>query len=223
MSVLETTTHARAGARSPGLRGILFVCGIAGVLCTPDPGWAHDDAAPRGRVLFESTFSESEQPGMTFDREGVWSIRDGVLHGVLPDEKQKRSFAYIGEETWTDYSVDVDVSGIRGVDKGLAVRMEGSKAVVVDLRGGNYADLLVYRGYSRLGREPLPNHNGEWNHLRVEVEGARYRVLVDGKLVIDRLEYHDKRPRGRIALVAYTGGVGECELVFDNVVVRDLR
>lgn len=223
MTVCQDRPQPRTPPRGVPLGRVLLVCGLAAGLWGPAGVRADTEAASRGHVLFESDFSQTEQPGITFDQEGVWSVRDGVLHAALPDEKQKRSFAYIGEESWTDYSVDLDVMGIRGVDKGIAVRMEGGKAVVVDLRSGDYGDVIVYRGFARLGHEPFPNRNGEWHHLRVEVEGGRYRVWVDGRLQVDRLERRDRRPQGRIALVAYTGGVGQCEVVYDNVVVRDLR
>jgi hypothetical protein len=175
-----------------------------------------------GRVIFSQDFSQSVAPGLQFDREGVWSVVDGHLQAVLPNERQKRSFAYLGSEDWTDYSVDLDVCGLRGVDKGVAVRMQGGKAVVVDLRGPGYGDVLMYRGYAKLGHHAAPNPNGTWNRLRIEVLGARYRVFVNGQLAIDFSERHNKRPRGRIALVAYTGGAGQCEVLYDNLVVCEL-
>lgn len=176
-----------------------------------------------GPIVFSEDFARLIPSGIQFDREGVWSVEDGHLRAVLPDKKQRRSFAYLGSEDWTDYSVDLDICGLRGADKGVAVRVQGGKAVVVDLRGAEYGDVLVYRGYSKLGHHAAPNPNGSWNHMRIEVRGQHYRVHVNGRLVIDFKEKRNKRPRGRIALVAYTGGAAQCEVLYDNVVVRELR
>ncbi len=174
-------------------------------------------------VLLAADFSSPSLDGWTFDRARVWSARGGRLRARLPDAKQEKSFAYFGSESWRNYAVDLDLCALRGVDKGVAVRVQGEEGVGVDLRGRGYNDVLMYRGYRRLGRATARNRGGQWHHLRVEVRGGRYRVYVNGRLKIDYLDESDQRPGGRLALAAYTGGAGECEVLYDNVVVRALR
>src|SRR5213593_1089848 len=88
---------------------------------------------PTGEVLFADDFSDGDLQGWKADRLGVWSVRRGVLRGDLPDERQLHSFLYAGSPDWTDYAVDVDACGMRGVDKGVAVRaVEGLSGIVVD-------------------------------------------------------------------------------------------
>ena len=112
---------------------------------------------------------------------------------------------------------------MRGVDKGVAVRVEGQKSAVgVDLRGPGYQDVLMHVREWPLGRARALNPNGAWNHLRVEARGQRFQVWVNGALAIDRTDARRARPNGRIALAAYTGGVGECTVYFDNVVVTEV-
>jgi hypothetical protein len=205
----------------PGVpRGLATTVAWA-VLALAAQGWFASPARG-GDVIFEEDFSGSAPTGLHYDREKVWSVWNGHLRAILPDAKQQRSFAYFGSPDWKDYSVDLDVCGLRGVDKVVAVRVEGTKAVVVDLRGPGLGDVIMYRGYTRLGRHEVECPNGTWNHLRIEAQGPRYRVFVNGQLAIEFSERRNKRPRGRLALVAYTGGAGECEVVFDNVVVRAL-
>lgn len=176
-----------------------------------------------GKNLAAERFSGSSLPsGWKFDREGVWSIRNGRLRAALPDKKQEKSFAFLGSEGWQNYAVELDVRQVRGVDKGLAVRVQGEEGVGVDLRGGEYQDIVMYRGYSQLGKARAPNRNGRWYRLRVEVKGNQYRVFVGRKLAIDVVDEGNKSPAGRIALAAYTGGAGECEVLYDNLVVRSL-
>jgi hypothetical protein len=154
----------------------------------------------------------------------VWSVRDGHLRAELPHEKQRRSFAYVGSPDWKDYSVDVDVYGLAGVDKGLAVRVGDERhGVGIDLRAARYNDIVVYRGFELWARAPKPNVNGTRYHIRVEVRRNRYRAYVDGDLVVDYTDESNSRPRGRVALAAYTGGVAECLVLYDNFEVRTLE
>ena len=178
--------------------------------------------APSGTVLFSDDFAKSALDRWDADREQVWRPLRGLLRADLPDRKQEHSFLYAGSESWTDYALEVDVCAMRGVDKGVVVRVEKESGIGVDLRGPGYQDVLLHRKEWPLGRARVANANGVWHHVRVEARGHRYRVWVDQKLVLDREDGKRSRPRGRIALAAYTGGVGECTVYYDNVVVTTL-
>jgi hypothetical protein len=112
---------------------------------------------------------------------------------------------------------------MRGVDKGVIVRVRGEAGTGVDLRGGSYQDVLMYQREGSMGRAGATNANGTWNHLRVEARGNRFRVFVNGELKLDHTDVRNARPAGRLALPAYTGGVGQCTVFYDNVVVTSLR
>lgn len=187
------------------------------------PPTAPRKVRPPGRVLFEDDFSSRALEGWSPDRREVWKVRGGALRAVLPDRKQEHSFIYAGEEDWTNYTLDVDVCGMRGVDKGVAVRVEGESGVGVDLRGPGYQDVLLHRRQWPMGKARVLNANGTWHHLQVEARATRFRVSVDGRLVLERTDPHNARPRGRIGLAAYTGGVGESTVYYDNVVVTALE
>jgi len=176
--------------------------------------------APADSVLFADDFRtlDAWQP----DRDGVWSVTDGVLCGHPPDGRQERSFVVTGNEDWHDYAVDVDVCQLRGVDKGVAVCVRGRRGVAVDLRGGSYQDVLLYRQEVPLGSAKVANADSVWHHLRVETRGARYTVLVNGTRVLERRDLLHMMRRGRIALAAYTGGRGECAVYYANLVVTRL-
>lgn len=172
--------------------------------------------------LFRDEFANADLAAWTPDRPGVWSVRRGMLRADLPDQKQVRSLLYAGDTSWTDVAVDVDVCMMRGVDKGVVVRVLGEVGMGVDLRGGTYQDVVMYQREWPMGRAKATNANGTWNHLRVEAQGDRYRVYVNGELKIERVDARANRRRGRIALPAYTGGVGQCTVYYDNVIVRAL-
>jgi hypothetical protein len=177
--------------------------------------------APPADTLFADDFSAGLarwQP----DDATAWSVWRGMLRADLPDGRQQRSFIYAGSETWTDYAVELDVCMMRGVDKGVIVRVEGESGIGVDLRGQAYQDVLLHRREWPLGKTSVTNANGVWHRLRIEAEGHRYRVFVNGQLALDRRDKAEARPRGRIALPAYTGGGGECTVYYDNVIVTPL-
>lgn len=176
----------------------------------------------RGTLLFSDNFDDGGLAGWTADRSGVWKVRRGMLGAVLPDANQERSFLYAGSDQWEDYAVELDVCAMRGVDKGVVVRVEGESGIVVDLRGPGYQDVVLHRREWPMGKARVNNGNAVWHHLRVEARGHRYRVWVNGALALDRTDSRKSRPRGRIALAAYTGGTGQCTVYYDNVVVVGL-
>lgn len=179
---------------------------------------------PGGEVMMSSSFhSESSLERWTPDRHGVWTLAHGALRAQLPDKKQARSFIYAGSEDWGAYAVDVDVCQTRGVDKGVVVRARGGRGVGVDLRGPGYHDVLLHLQDSRLGRAAIRNDNDVWHHIRIEALDSRYKVYVDGRLLIDQSDPRKATRHGRIALAAYTGGDGKCTVYYDNVVVTALR
>ncbi len=178
-------------------------------------------ALPDSGVLFHDDFSSGNLKGWSRDSSGAWSVWHHMLRADLPDRKQARAFLYAGSEKWRDYALDFDVCGIRGVDKGAAVRVDDESGFAVDLRGGAYQDVVAYLREWPLGRARAINANATWNHVRIEAKGERYRVFVNGELKIARND--GRRSNGRIALAAYTGGVGQCTAYFDNVVVTKLE
>ncbi len=188
------------------------------------PPLAPRSLPPAGRVLFRDDFSDRSLANWEADREGVWSIHAGTLRGDLPDRKQERSFLFAGPESWTNYALDLDVLGMRGVDKGIAVRVQEKKTGLgIDLRGPGYQDVIANVREWPIGKARVVNGNAVWHHLRVEVRGQSLRVWVNGTLLIDRTDVRRMPPSGRIALAAYSGGVGECTVYYDNVIVTELK
>lgn len=180
-------------------------------------------APPRSGVLFADDFRDGDLKSWVTDREQVWSVHRGMLRAELPDQRQERSFIYVGSEDWTNYAVDLDVCQMRGVDKGLVVRVNGEKGIGADLRGPGYHDLVLYRSQWPLGKAPAANGNAMWHHLRIEAREHRYRVFVNGRLTLEKRDPRRSHASGRIALPAYTGGIGECTVYYDNVVVTALE
>src|SRR5262249_23086001 len=156
--------------------------------------------------------------GWSADKPSAWSVRDGVLRAQLPNEKQARAFLYAGDSTWVDYALDFDVCGMRGADKGCAGRVTtGKKGLGLDLRGARLDDLKMYVNEFPVGSAKFPNANGTWYHMRVEIRGKdKCRVTIDDKVLFDQSLRHNPPPRGGIVLPAYTGGLAQCTVYYDN-------
>ena len=77
-----------------------------------------------------------------------------------------------GDTSWTDIAVDLDVCMMRGVDKGVVVRLKGDAGLGVDLRGGGYQDVLMYQREWPMGRARAMNANGTWNLVVSDLAGA---------------------------------------------------
>ncbi len=177
---------------------------------------------PPAGALFTADFRSGRLTAWHTDRADVWTVTHGMLKAELPDRRQEHSMLYGGDSTWTDYAVDLDVCGMRGVDKGVVVRVNGGRGLGVDLRGPGYQDVRLNLNELPIGRADAENGNGVWQHLRVEVRGMRCRVIVNGVTVFDRHVSNRLPASGGIALAAYTGGVGQCTVYYDNVAVTPL-
>ncbi|HEV2104871.1 MAG TPA: family 16 glycoside hydrolase, partial [Candidatus Eisenbacteria bacterium] len=176
---------------------------------------------PAQGVLFADDFTRGLARWRQ-DRPGVWTVTHGMLRADLPDQRQLRSLLYAGSDAWTDVALDFDVCSLRGVDKGAVVRAHGNSGIGVDLRGGTYQDVVAYVREWLIARGPAANTAGAWSHVRIEARDNRCRVFVNGALAFDHKDAHGAPAQGRIALAAYTGGVGQCTVFYDNVVVTAL-
>ena len=185
----------------------------------PSPAFKHP-----ANALFADDFSDPRLTRWRADSvASAWQVRNGMLCGELPDVKQAHSFLFAGDPTWADYAVDFDVCGLRGVDKGIGVRVSGRHGVGVDLRGGEHQDVLVYVNQFPVGSGRVGIADGSWHHVRVAIRDHRCRVTVDGHVAVDGHLRFPPPSHGGIALAAYAGGVGRCTVYYDNVVVTPLE
>ena len=148
---------------------------------------------------------------------GSWAARaQGNASPAYAYEELPIATPSLTAETWFDV-----VS--RSTRVGL-VRLEtasGSNLVTLSV---NMAGELVERNdvTGTVSTTSIVPENGVWHHLRVEMRGPHCRVCVDGIEIVNRRLSARAPASGGIALAAYTGGVGECTLFYDNVAVTPL-
>ena len=179
---------------------------------------------PETGVLFFDDFKrDSIGPDWTTDRDGIWSIRRGMLRADMPDKKDQRSLIRAGSLAWTDYAIDVDVCMMRGVEKGVVVRDSLGDGMAAVLRGPGHGELRMLKGRRSMGKVSVLNGNAAWYHLRVEVQGRSYRIFVDQQLALEKRDSRGSLATGQIALLAYTGRSASCTVYYDNVLVTSLE
>ena len=125
-----------------------------------------------------------------------WEIIDGELQGINPEAA---GFLITGDETWQDYSIEVDVKPLekRGPGFiGIAARVKGTWAVWCEI-----TDLLLHDPESKvacssrdlhkntgqllyLGPHPFLRLN-KWSTLKLSVNGDRFIFSINGKKIVE--------------------------------------
>ncbi len=127
---------------------------------------------------------------------GSWEIIDGELQGINPEAA---GFLITGDETWQDYSIEVDVKPLekRGPGFiGIAARVKGTWAVWCRI-----TDLLLHDPEPKvtcsskdlhkntgkllyLGPHPFLRLN-KWSTLKLSVNGDRFIFSINGKKIVE--------------------------------------
>lgn len=190
----------------------------------PEAPPAAEPAVPAARVLFNGT-SLDGWVGVLTDpavaAEAVWTVEDGVLicagepMGYLQSVDTFENVELDLEYRWAP--------GQTPGNSGIFVQVNGEpramlpRAIEVQLRHGSAGDLMSFHGMGldgdpeRLGRVPdhalagtlirLPRlggeerEPGEWNQVRIRIEGETIRVWLNGEMVneakgLDRIAGH---------------------------------
>lgn len=116
-----------------------------------------------------------------------WSVFDGVLVGQS-DEKMKGNDFYT-EKSYGDVIVETEVRFADGIDSGiflrkpqLQVQIGVSRSLKKDMTCSIYARgkyVAVAKGVDKLLKL------NEWNKIRVEARGSKYKVWLNGQEVLD--------------------------------------
>ncbi|MBN1344240.1 MAG: DUF1080 domain-containing protein [Phycisphaerae bacterium] len=152
---------------------------------------------------------------------GNWVVTtDGALQATGP-ALQGYHIITIGEDTWTNYELELDIMLDAGAEYAVGVRFVneetwyhcshtlGGIASVWRFASGQ-SDLQLANGTST----PLPP--GEWYHWKVTVSGNTISFEVEGELVVSATDTSSAITSGKVALLVPAGGI----VSFDNVEVR---
>jgi len=186
-------------------------------------------ARPTGVAFFddfnEGTAARWEPMG------GIWSVVDGQYEGQETEGTACMGFApnqsIIRDVQARDVDVEVDMTSLDRVDKGLILRSAGpGDQIELNFRAerpDDYpADVIVQEisGCERTLYTPefsviIPHQVGQTIHVRVRLVGSQLTVWIDGALILDdAFPFASRQGRLGVALL----GVAQ----FDNVAVRVL-
>lgn len=178
-------------------------------------------------MLLQDDFNDGNADGWSAGTSAPWSVENGeYVVGMEGYFQSTQSVA--GDVVWENYTLEVDVKGVRGPQKNLILRYaDATNHYDVAMRSEPYNDLVLVvlrNGVQETPTSvPFQNINGEWYHFKAEVYGSRVRVYVDGQLLIDFEDTSEfYLSHSKIGLSGWTGGAGVTEVHYDNVVVRRL-
>ena len=117
------------------------------------------------------------------DDGGRWTEQDGTRRQNDPVV----GLSYIGDESWTDYTLTLKARTLKGEEGFLIVfGHQAEEKIWWNLGGwGNHDHALEFN------RNPMGSHvrgsieTGRWYDIKIELAGARVRCYLDGKLIHD--------------------------------------
>ncbi len=193
--------------------------------------------AATGRVLFSSDFNAPGDPGGTSpllrdsDLPPAWEIRDGVFQqagDVSGNTRDDEAYYLVGDPAWQDVTVESAILATSGEGAGLVWNVQDAgfyrvqlfpnlpndapKARLERVQAGQVtvlaeAPAAAYAGYS-------PD---AWQTVRIENQGARRQVWVNGTLLFDVQD--NRLTRGQAGLYAWT----DSGTRFDNLRVQSAQ
>ncbi|MFC1712408.1 family 16 glycoside hydrolase [Candidatus Poribacteria bacterium] len=199
-----------------------------GVLTLFILGFFHAGISIAG-TAFEDDFSGNDDKWEVI--EGNWKVKGGTY-----TEEAKTPYAIVlaGDENWTDYTVEVDVTladndaGAAGSHDCIGILFradnEGKNGyrfwIRTDASGPGQFVKWIDKTWDQGGSlTPLPIAPIEIErvyHFKVVVEGNRIIGFIDDVEVVDYEDPDDSfQPKGKIGLITYIAK----EPVFDNVIV----
>lgn len=177
-------------------------------------------------VLFQDNFDDGDADGWTVSESGVWYVENGEYVVDMGEGQYLTGIALAGDDAWRDYTLDLDVKGEAGFDKGILFRCNDiwNGCYYVNLVSDPSNQVLLGRLVNHVG-ETLssalyPNTNGMWYHVTIKLAGLNIRVYVNDQLQIDYTADHSTYvAQGKIGLCGYTSTGGLDKIRFDNVIV----
>ncbi len=149
---------------------------------------------------------------------GAWSVTAGGWAQAMGPFDRPYYIMVVGDETWGDYQVDLDIRLDSGTEYAVGVRWVNDQTWYhCSHTVGGIATISKYvtgqsvRQLASGSSTPLPV--GEWYHWRIVVQGNTIRFIVEGEQATMATDGTDPILAGGVALLAPTASV----VNFDNV------
>ncbi len=136
-----------------------------------------------GQVLYASDFAKGTE-GWTRGRDrGQWTVADGAYR----QGREGQSFVYLGDETWSDYTLTLKARKLSGGEGFMIVfGRKGSDRYWWNLGGWGNAQHGLEFNQNPVGRNARGRiEDNRWYDVKIELAGDRIRCSLDGQLVHD--------------------------------------
>ena len=134
--------------------------------------------------------------GWSKAKEGSWSVSGGALR-QSDDAAQDTATSFIAGAGWQDYTLELKARKLAG-QEGFIIRFRDRRqqCVHVNLGGwGNKEHGLEQGPMQPVTRMPGSIEAGRWYDVKVQLEGERIRVWLDGKPLFDQVVRNEMRQR----------------------------
>jgi alpha-L-arabinofuranosidase len=134
-----------------------------------------------GKTLYASDFDQ-ETKGWRAGG-GDWKVENGVYR----QQRMGQGFSYLGDESWTDYTLTLKARNVGGSEGFLIVfGRRGGERFWWNLGGWGNTQHAIEFNQTPVGA-PAPGkiERDRWYDVKVELSGARIRCYLDGQLIHD--------------------------------------
>lgn len=147
-----------------------------------------DIGVTRGGETLYAFDPKAGTKGWSKAKQGAWSVKDGTLRQT-DEAVQDTATSFIAGAPWSDYTLELKARKLSG-QEGFIIRFrdQRAKAVHLNLGGwGNKEHGLEQDGQNPILRKPGRIEAGRWYAIKVQLEGERVRVWLDGEPLFDQL------------------------------------
>lgn len=149
----------------------------------------------RGETLYEFD-PKNGLTGWSKAKEGVWSVTEGVLRQT-DDTAQETVTTWVQGAEWENYTLDIKARKLSG-QEGFIIRFRDRRQNCVHLNLGGWGNKEhgLEKGSGRpVVRKPGSIETGRWYDIKVQVEGERVKVWLDGQPLFDQVVQNDLQQR----------------------------
>ena len=199
--VVSSTPESELQTATQEVKEIVIVVTATPLPQTPTPTLS---PTPAIQLPFEDNFDNGPRPEWQ-PIVGTWRMFDGAYYSD-DVEDGRWNITLVGDENWTDYTVDVDAIRYHsGYPVRVIVRENDGSFMAFDTDCCVTKVTLVYKGEETvIARNDVGGIDGglEWilYHIKVEVRGSIYKIYSNGKLLVEVQDVTLNRGRVGLAL-----------------------
>jgi len=126
--------------------------------------------------------------GWSKAKEGTWSVKDGALRQA-DDAAQDTVISFIDGAKWSDYTLELKARKLAG-QEGFIIRFRDRRQQCIHLNLGGWNNKehgLELGPMHPLTRRPGSIEVGRWYNVKIQLEGARVKVWLDGGSLFDQV------------------------------------